>query len=264
MCNRSDSGVTQCCYKCRRASWTCASCGANFTRKYNAERHIRNVHSGEGEVVHAIGNSGLVLESTMPTFFRSSPFTRSNFFSSGRKARQLLDEQTEAELKKIIALINQNGSYSFVNLAGHVCSDCLKIVLEGEITNSRQLVTIPRHECEPSWLFDQPFLLNHSHLAEKYLENKIARIIVNILCRHGEESVSIYSDEEKDIQADIDKNYVKINTSEFPWCTSFYEGHPLHVKKEDALKFLSITKRTSAKCRVFHGKIEKLFLIEIL
>lgn len=296
MCRRSDSGVTPRC-RYRQSDWSCTVCGASFTRKYNADRHVRNVHSGEGNI-QTLRNKRISSGLEGPSFLNF----QSNFFLPGRKARQLLDEQSTIEQERILSLVNRHSGYPFVNLAGRVCKDCLKIVLEGVITNSIQTTIIPKHRCKPAWLFDQPFLLNYRHLAEKYIEGKIGGIILSILCRHNEKFVSVYAneenqltntrknqgyadllkalsntkemketleqlkavlvDEEKDIMVDIEKNYVTISTSEFPWCVQFHDAREARINKEDALMFLDVTNRTHAKCRILHGGGARYFLLQ--
>ena len=34
-----------------RITWVCATCGEHFTRKYSANRHNNNLHSGNGQIV---------------------------------------------------------------------------------------------------------------------------------------------------------------------------------------------------------------------
>ena len=300
MCKRSDSGVTQQCCKYRQPNWNCTVCSASFTRKYNADRHVRNVHSGEGDI-QTFGNKRISLGANNPSSFTNSQSGQSNFFLPGRKARQLLDEQSAIEQERILSLVNQHSGYPFVNLAGRVCKDCLKIVLEGVITNRAQTTIIPRHRCKPAWLFDQPFLLNYRHLAEKYLEGKIGGIILNILCRHDKKFVIIYADEEnqltnarnnqvyanimkilsttkemeeateqlktafvdeeKNIRDDIERNYFTISTSDFPWCALFHNTRAVRINKEGALMLLDVTKSTTAKCRILHGSGTQYFVL---
>lgn len=189
MYSGSDSGVTRCC-RCRyQPNWGCTVCSACFTRKQNAERHVKNVHSGEGGI-QILGNRQNSSELKSPSLINSQS-DQSNSFLPGRKARQLLDEQSANELERIISIVNQHGVFPFLNLAGRVCKDCLGIVLEGEITTITQTTFIPRHKCKLTSLFDQPFLLNNGHLAEKYQEDKIGGILLNILCRHNQKFVSV-------------------------------------------------------------------------
>lgn len=129
MCKRSDSGVTPSC-RYRQSNWSCTVCGACFTRKYNADRHVSNVHSGEGSI-QTLRNQRISSGLQGPSFLNF----QSNFLP-GRKARQLLDEESTIEQERILSLVNQHRGYPFVNLAGRVCKDCLKIVLEGIIANT--------------------------------------------------------------------------------------------------------------------------------
>ncbi|MGI0019859.1 MAG: hypothetical protein ACREAY_05270 [Nitrososphaera sp.] len=297
MCEESHSGVTRR-WKYREANWACTVCGTNFTRKNNAERHVSNVHSGEGGV-QALGNR----PASDSLFLTQSPPAPSSLFLQGRKARQLLDEQSETVQGRVLNLVKHHSGYPFFDLAGRVCKDCLKIVLEGVIRNRICTTIIPRHVCKPEWLFDHPFLLNYINLIEKYLENKIGGIILNILCRNNEKFVSVYANEEsrlannkqeqviadlckifstsrelketteqikvvlareeKRIEADIDNNYAVINKSDFPWYALFDKTLAVRIRKEDVLMFLSVTKRSTAKCKIIHEGGERYFSIRV-
>ena len=143
LCKGSDSGATLCCCKCRQANWACTACKTSFTRKHNAERHVRNIHQGEA-VLQKLGHRRAILEPDSSLSLTNSAFAPARLSSAGAKARKLLDEQSEAELESILRLVNRHAGYPFVNLAGRVCSDCLKVVLEGEIVTVSQKTTIPR------------------------------------------------------------------------------------------------------------------------
>lgn len=69
-------------------------------------------------------------------------------------------------------------------------------------------------------------------------------------------------DEEKEIMVGIEKNYVTISTSEFPWCLQFSNARGVCITKEDALLFLDVTNRTHAKCRILHRGGARYFLLQ--
>jgi hypothetical protein len=65
--------------------WVCSTCSQHFTRKYSADRHIRNIHSGQANKVrfldYIIGRVTGEYSPSNPLLFRHSNKQKDNLFS---------------------------------------------------------------------------------------------------------------------------------------------------------------------------------------
>jgi hypothetical protein len=93
-----------------RPNWSCADCGMYFSRKYSVERHIQNLHKGNGQIVSFVDyiagrQDGVYPNGLPPTYVKK------NSVAGIPKARPM--DIMQKELLKALAWKSVNNKNSY-------------------------------------------------------------------------------------------------------------------------------------------------------
>jgi len=167
---------------------SCSTCGAQFARRFNAERHIRSVHAGNGHVGTMnkpinrvrVGNNNFLSAdqthsrgSTVGSLPSNHYYPDRNNHSNGNisqiidnRCRDIVRERIDAYWNRRKANPLETWPFGF---AGYVCNTCLNIDIIEVYSNFSER----KHVCTELTTLDYPQIHSNSRIVLDYLHSRL-------------------------------------------------------------------------------------------